>query len=387
MTPLRSLASSVLVLSLLPFLNAQPSSRNASDSSSHHLLLVTLDGLRWQEVFRGADDAFINTEHGGIPEKEIPLVRDAALAATPEDRRRKLMPFLWSEIATRGQLIGNRDRGSLMQVANAEWFSYPGYNELLTGAPDALITSNAPIPNRNVTVLEWLNSRPGFSGRVAACTTWHVHPAILNVGRSRLPVWCTTQNPGFVTRSPRFAEIDRWMRDVPIKSRDEHYDAFAFHAARETISVLRPRVLYVALGEPDTNAHRRRYDAYLDSITRCDRFIRELWEQLQSLDEYRGRTTLLITTDHGRGRTPQAWKDHNKNTPGSDETWLAALGPGVPPLGERRDHPAILTAQIAATLAAFLGEDFSSAAPHAATPISDLLSLPPRVAGIPSPKR
>lgn len=342
-------------------------------SADRRVVLITLDGLRWQEVFRGADEAFINTEHGGIPEKEIPLVRDSALAPTAEERRRKLMPFLWTEVATRGQLIGNRDRDSVMRVANTEWFSYPGYNELLTGAPDPLITSNAPIPNRNVTVLEWLNARPTFAGRVAACVTWHVHPAILNVGRSRLPVWVSTQNPSFVSRSPRFADIDRWMHDVPIKSRDEHYDAFAFHAARETISVLRPRVLYVALGEPDTNAHRRRYDAYLESITRCDRFIRELWEHLQSLDEYRGRTTLLVTTDHGRGRTPQAWKDHNKNTPGSDETWLAALGPDIAARGERREHAPLLTAQIAATLAALVGEDFRAAYPAAAPPIGGLL--------------
>jgi hypothetical protein len=350
-----------------------------AQNATRNVVLVTLDGLRWQEVFRGADEAFINLEAGGVPEKEVAATRESWLVSTLEERRRKLMPFLWTEITSRGQLFGNRDRGSVMRVANAEWFSYPGYTELLCGFPDPLVVSNAPIPNRNVTVLEWLNGRPGFTGRVAACTTWTIFPAIINVGRSRLPLWVSGQaNPSLARRSARFAEIDRWMVDIPIKSRDEHYDGFGFRAALEVIEHLRPRVLYVALGEPDTNAHRRRYDAYLDSIQRCDRFVREIWEKLQSIDQYRGSTTLLITTDHGRGRTPKDWPNHNKNTPGAEETWLAVLGPDTPARGERTDASAIVSAQVAATVASLLGEDLRAAEPRAAAPVEDVLRRPDR---------
>lgn len=339
-------------------------------SAPRQVVLVTLDGLRWQEVFRGADDAMINPESGGIAEKEVAAIREAVGAPGAEARRARLMPFLWGEIAKRGQIIGNRDRGSLMNVANAEWFSYPGYNEVLCGFPDPLIVSNAPIPNRNVTVLEWLNGRPGFAGKVTASATWHIFPSIINVGRSRLPVWVSTQNPALAARSPRLADIDRWMRDVPIKARDEHYDAFGFRAALELVDLIQPRVLYVALGEPDTNAHARKYAAYLESITRCDRFLRELWENLQARPEYRGTTTLIVTTDHGRGRGPSDWINHNKKTPGADETWLAMMGPDIAARGERTQHETIFSAQIAATMAAAVGEDYKSAEPRAAAAIS-----------------
>lgn len=334
-----------------------------------NVVLVTIDGVRWQEVFRGPDEAYLNTEFGGVPEKDIAPLRSQVLAGNTVARRHRLMPFLWDEVAARGQIFGNRDRGSVMRVANTEWFSYPGYQEILCGFPDPLITSNAPIPNRNVTVLEWLEGRACFRGRVAACVTWHVLAATLNVGRSRLPVWVSNQNPALAARSTGFAEIDRWMRDIPIKAPDEHYDGFGFRAALEMIDVQRPRVLHLALGEPDTDAHRRRYDAYLQSITRADRFIRELWTKLQSLEDYRGRTTLLITTDHGRGRAPEDWKNHNKTTPGSDETWFAMLGPDTPALGERTGHAPITSAQVAATLAAAVGEDYAAAEPRAAPPI------------------
>lgn len=346
----------------------------AGPTPQRNVVLVTIDGLRWQEVFRGADEACLNTEFGGIPAKEVSAARQSALDATAAERRRKLLPFFWTEIAPRGQIFGNRDRDSRMNVANAEWFSYPGYNELLCGFPDPLITSNAPIPNRNVTVLEWLNGRTPFAGRVAAAVTWHVLPATLNVGRSRLPVWVSSRNPGLAARSPRFADLDRWMQDVPLKARDEHYDAFGFRAALALIEEFKPRVLYVALGEPDTTAHRRRYDDYLESITRCDRFVRELWEKLQSLQQYRGTTTLLVTTDHGRGMGPTDWTNHGKTTPGASETWLAVLGPDTSPLGERTAHGPLISSQVAATLAAAIGEDWRAAEPRAAAPIQDALT-------------
>ena len=356
-------------LLLLVFAAALP----AAETKTRNVVLITIDGLRWQEVFRGADEAFINTEFGGIEEKALPATRESALAPTADERRKKLMPFLWGEVAARGQLFGNRDRGSVMEVGNVEWFSYPGYNELLCGFPDPLVASNLPIPNKNTTVLEWLNSREAFAGRVAVCTTWQIFPAIYNVGRSRLPLWVSGQRNALASRSPQLAEIDRWMEDIPIKSRDEHYDAFAFRAALEIIDVLRPRVLHVALGEPDTDAHRRRYDAYLQSITRCDRFVRQIWEKLQSMETYRGTTTLFITPDHGRGDTPKDWISHNKNTARSNETWLALLGPDTPARGERSNVARIVSAQVAPTIAAVLGENFRSADARIAEPIAEVI--------------
>jgi hypothetical protein len=357
--------ASLLVLFATPLVaSGAPAADPAA--AGRNVILVTLDGLRWQEVFRGPEEAMINVEFGGIAANAVNKVRESVRGPDPESRRQHLMPFLWGHLIPQGQIFGNRDQGSHLRVANAEWFSYPGYTEILCGFPDPLVTSNTPIPNRNVTVLEWLNGRSSLTGRVAAAATWHVFPAIINVGRSRLPVWVSTQNPSLAARSPRFAEIDRWMRDVPLKANDEHYDAFGFHAALTMIDELRPRVLYIALGEADTNAHRRRYDAYLESITRSDRFLRELWEKLQSLEQYRDNTTLIITTDHGRGRQPQDWINHNKKTPGADETWLAIIGPDIPARGPRANHPALISAQVAATMAAAVGEDYKAAEPRAA---------------------
>jgi hypothetical protein len=286
------------------------------------------------------------------------------------------MPFIWETVAAQGTIFGNRDRASPASVLNTAWVSYPGYNELLTGRPDPNITGNAPNPNPNVTVLEWLNTRPAFAGRVTASAAWKVFSAILNVQRSRLPLFVTPQHSAPGSISPRIAELEQWMDDLPPITLDEHYDAFAYHAAVDQIDTLRPRVLLLALGEPDEWAHARRYDRYLYSIQRCDRFVRQLWEKLQALPEYHGTTTLILSPDHGRGATGEDWTGHGKKTLRSDETWLAALGPDTPALGEQHDTPSVHQAQIAATIAGLLGEDFRAAFPEAAQPVPELLAGP-----------
>lgn len=343
---------------------------------TRNVVLVTIDGLRWAEVFRGADPALTNKEFGGVSDQARPGLRARFGGETAAARRQKLMPFLWDEVGRRGQLWGNRDAGSPAQVSNAEWFSYPGYNEILTGRADPGIVSNDPIPNPNVSVLEWLNGRPAFAGRVMACAAWQVFPAILNVGRSRLPLWITGQHSAPAAASPPVLALERLMDDIPTPWADEHYDAFVYRRALEHIVTDHPRVLYVSLGEPDDWAHERRYDQYLVSASNSDRFIRQLWEKLQSLPEYRDTTSLIVSPDHGRGRTPQDWTNHGRKTPNSNETWLAVLGPDTLPLGERRDMPVVTQAQIAATVAALLGEDYRAFQPEAAPALPDVLTGP-----------
>ena len=77
-----------------------------------------------------------------------------------------------------------KTRGAGVRVTNGRNFSYPGYQELLAGWPDSGITSNDTIPNRNVTVLEWLNRQPGLAGHVAASASWNAFP--LKVGEMTL---------------------------------------------------------------------------------------------------------------------------------------------------------------------------------------------------------
>jgi hypothetical protein len=127
----------------------------ADGFKTRNVVLITTDGLRWQEVFSGAEKALINKQHGGVADAKA--IEAKFWRETPEERREALLPFFWKKIAKEGQIYGNQTKGSSAQITNTMKFSYPGYNEILTGFADPAIDSNAKKPNQNFTVLEWLH--------------------------------------------------------------------------------------------------------------------------------------------------------------------------------------------------------------------------------------
>ena len=103
-------------------------------------------------------------------------------------RREALMPFLWTHIARHGQIFGDPSHYARAKLTNGKKFSYPGYHEILCGFPDDRIDSNDPVPNPNVNVLEWLNGRPGFQGRVKGRRTADLSATMVTLARM---VWRT----------------------------------------------------------------------------------------------------------------------------------------------------------------------------------------------------
>jgi hypothetical protein len=327
------------------------------------------DGLRWQEVFQGADEALMNKANG--VSDPAPLRREY-WRDTPAGRREALMPFLWKVVAQKGQIFGNRTAGSEVSVSNGLNFSYPGYNETLCGFPDPRIDSNDKVPNPNVTVFEWLHQKAAYRGRIAAFGAWDVFPFIFNAQRAGFPV-----NAGYdpLTVPPVSPQLD-FLNRIKTESRvweDEAFDPFTFQTALEYLKLHTPRVLFLSLGETDEWAHDGKYAAYLHSTHRVDRELEELWNTVQSMPAYRDNTTLIFTCDHGRGNAPLEWRSHGQKIADSKYIWMAFLGPDTPALGERRDTPPLQQNQIAGTLAALLGEDYAAAVPKAGAPIGSVV--------------
>ncbi len=270
----------------------------------------------------------------------------------------KLLPFFWSTISNHGQLYGNRSIGNLVDVSNRHVFSYPGYNEILAGFPDEAIDSNAKRPNQNVTVLEWMVGQEGFETRVAAFGSWDVFPYILNEERSGVPV-----NAGFEAAtgdiSAREYFLNELQEQTPSPWSSVRLDVFTHHYAKEYLARKRPRLLYIAYGETDDFAHDGEYDSYLESAHRTDAFIGDLWNWVQTDDGYRDRTSLVITTDHGRGAEDR-WVGHGADWEGSNHIWIAVIGPDSASLGEVRDAGQLYQNQVAATVARLLGFEYGN---------------------------
>lgn len=343
----------------------------AADLKTQNIVLITTDGLRWQEVFAGAEKALINKQHGGVADAKA--IEERFWRETPEERREALLPFFWKKIAREGQLYGNLPKGSSSQITNTMKFSYPGYNEILTGFADPLIDSNAKKPNQNLTVLEWLHRRPGFGGKVAAYSAWDVTPYIINRERCGFPVmggWESLPEP---SPNPRQQLLNELIADTTRPNAAEVIDSFLYQAVREHLLRHKPRVLFIGFLETDAWGHAGRYDNLLTSANAVDQYIQRLWETMQSMDQYRDKTTFIISTDHGRGSGLVDWKNHGKNIQGAEDMWMAFLGPDTPPLGERTNCDRVTQSQIAATLAALLGEDYHAAVPDSGPAIEQVL--------------
>jgi len=372
-----SLQSSAFIKSFLAgalvVWGAWPSSpaRAAEMGRTENIILLTSDGLRWQEVFSGADPALMSKADGGV--ENTNALAKAFWRETPEARREALLPFFWKVIARQGQLFGNQTKGSLAHITNDKRFSYPGYNEILTGYPNPDIKSNAKVPNPTPTVLEWLHQKPAFKGSVAAFSAWDVTPFIINRERCGFPVMGGWESVPSALTGPRMDLLNELIRDTTPANNAEVFDAFIFQAAREYLVTHHPRVLFVGFLETDHWAHEGRYDLVLRAAQKFDDYTRRLWEIAQSLDQYRGKTTFILTTDHGRGLAPQNWKHHGAKIDGAQNIWMAFLGPDTPALGERTACDPVTQNQIAATLAAFLGEDYGKSIPQAGPPVAAVL--------------
>ena len=326
---------------------------HAQVRKTENIIIVTLDGMRWQEVFAGVDTLLLNNPkytHEKEDLKKLFLGKDVS------ENRKLLFPFLWNTVATKGQLYGNRTIGSYVEVANPYKFSYPGYNEIFTGYPDTLVNSNDKIKNKNTNVLEFINKQNGYQGKVAAFSTWDVPPYFLNKWRNGLYVNSDQDSIDFNATNAKL------LNDIQVlsnKSNGERLDILTYISAREYLKEKRPRVLYISFDETDEYAHQGDYDHYLGAAHAEDGMLADLWKLVQSIPQYKDKTTLLVTCDHGRGdKIKSQWRDHGKNIEDAGHIWIAAIGPDTKPMGEVKTTTTLYQKQLAPTMAALLGFHF-----------------------------
>jgi hypothetical protein len=331
-------------------------------SPVQNLFIITIDGFRWQEIFSGADSGLINDEKFTTDSSTMKMMY---WARTPEERRERLMPFFWNVFAKKGQIYGNRNFNNKVNVSNFYSISYPGYSEIFSGNTDFTIATNMKRKNPNTNVLEYLNRKKDFKDKVVVFTSWNVFPFILNKERSDIKINSGYEDFDTGTGDSSEESLVNKVQDGVYHKRATRHDELTFVGAKEYIDKYKPRVLFLGFGETDEEAHHGRYDMYLERATQIDKMIEELWHYVQSTPEYKGNTTFLLTTDHGRGNSPSRWSDHAFFINGSSQTWLAIMGPHITPLGEMKNEEQIYQKQVAQTIANLVGENFVSGKPVA----------------------
>lgn len=335
----------------------------AFSQQAENIIIITTDGFRWQEIFRGMDSAVANDNR--FNQDDSANLFKKYWDKDPNERRKKIMPFLWNVIGTQGQIYGNRDFNNKVDNANPFWFSYPGYSELFTGYVDTAINRNSYPPNPNMNFLEFLNKEPEYKNKVAAFASWYAFDSILNEKRAGLPVYSAFDKSGAAHPTDIEKTINGLMEDSykPF-GREECLDVFTHFAAMNYLKTRKPRILYISYGETDEWAHSGHYRDYLDAAFMVDKWVGEIWNYVQTEPQYKNKTSIFFTTDHGRGDSLKVqWKDHSQKIPGASQVWFAAMGPGIEARGEQKTARQYYLSQLAQTISNLIGKHFKTSHP------------------------
>ncbi len=336
----------LLMLNLYGFSQDLPKTQN--------IILVTWDGYRWQEVFKGADKKLIGNKK---VVKDVEALKKNYWAEEETVSREKITPFIWNTIAKQGSIIGEQRNSSKMKVTNRYRFSYPGYNEIFSGYGDPKVNSNDFPDNHNLTIFDLLQADEKFKNKSVAVATWDAFPRIINAKRNSVPVYVNLKNENGIVSSGNLI-YQTWHTSIPASNGFILNDSLTYHFAKDYLAKNHPRFAFIGFDETDHFGHEGQYDAYLHSANQLDGYLHDLWNFIQSDPQYKDNTTLIITCDHGRGpAAAQMWRHHGEGIVAADKIWLAAIGPGIKNNGVLKSGK-FYQKQIAPTIATLFGKKF-----------------------------
>jgi hypothetical protein len=315
------------------------------------VVLVVLDGVRWQEVFYGADRSLARV-HGLNPLAWV----------NPRD----LMPNIHRLVQTQGVAIGAPGHGAQISASGPQFISLPGYLEIFAGKPDLVCDRNdcARPPAR--TIADQVRDASGPDD-VALVASW---PNIARAASADVSGFVVTAGRTLVERAavlqadPALARLLEHGAAAPAWPGEGQYrpDGFTAKIALRYLETNRPRFLFVGLGDADEYGHRDDYAAYLEAVHQADTFVGDLVEVLGRMGARGRHTTVIVTADHGRAYD---FKDHGPQFPESGRVWLTAFGADLKAQGLAVAAHRYTLSDVAPTVRSLLGMTEGSGEPIA----------------------
>lgn len=270
-----------------------------------NVILVMVDGVRWKEVFNGTDPAL---GHGTV----LPT-----------------FPFLKGTLGQLGFFAGDKFKGYPGLVANPRLNSLPGYQSIMAGAVQPCGGNSCGRIDVE-TFEERLVREAGFAkNEVATIASWNTianaveHEAgatFVNAGRHEL------EDPDAGETEAELQKLNKLQEEDTPPWGKARWDKYTFAHAMRYLKVHRPRFLFISLNDSDEWGHKNEYDRHIATLELYDQWLHDLVSALNEMGDYGKRTTLLVTTDHGRGDGDE-WKEHGSGYPLSRDIWLYGQGP------------------------------------------------------------
>jgi hypothetical protein len=237
-----------------------------------------------------------------------------------EARQGKVMfPYLHSTLSKDARLYVN-DR-----VSNPHNISLPAYQSIFAGSVQHCGSNNCgrilteTFPERLVRELK-LDSK-----KVATMASWNriacaveSKPRATFVNAGDEPVIDGPMDSELVENN-RSQQQKQWASTYYRKAArlDEH----TYQHAMSYLRRHRPNFLFLSFVDSDFHAHQHDYQGYVNALRQYDRWLNELVDKLNTMDDYGRKTAVIVTTDHGRGSGANSWSEHGVGIPESGRIW------------------------------------------------------------------
>ncbi len=272
-----------------------------------NVILVTFDGVRWQEFFNGTDSRLTK-------KKEI------------------LFKTLWSKYANEGLILGDKNKGSVLKTGNPVNISLPEYQALMSGLVTECSGNNCGRITEE-TLMEQIQRdlTLGYFD-IATIASWEPiknsvatmeGKFLINTGKNPLidPQFQAEHDP---INQQQKADSPLWF--------SARKDKYTFMHAKTYIKNHKPRFFYLSFDDSDEWGHLAQYGRYCETLKVYDQWIDELITFVKAIPDYGSNTTFIFTTDHGRG-DGILWTSHGPMIKGSENIWAFIYGPNTPKLG------------------------------------------------------
>jgi hypothetical protein len=331
------------------------------EAAAEAVVLIAIDGVRWQDVFHGVDPAFSRPSRGPV------IARESA---------ESLLPAIHSRMIRGGIALG-APGGDPMTASGPNYVSVPGYQEMLTGGSTGCVHNECAAVDTPTIADRIRNDLASCNNEVAVIASWErlERAAAVAPGRIAVSAGRGGERNGLLATDPLLRELlDAGDTASPHPGHGAYRpDAYTAPIALRYLVVARPRFLFVGLGDTDEHAHDSRYGDYLGSLRYLDTFVERLFLTLESMGERGRRTAVLLTTDHGRSRS---FTGHGGGSPESGRVFLVMGGAGIPARGVVRLGRPLALGEVADSVLGLLGVPGESTRPGPLLASLGLSSLP-----------
>jgi Metalloenzyme superfamily len=306
------------------------------------IVVVAIDGVRWQDVFEGVDPRIARAH-------EMPLSEIVG----PD----QIVPHLYALASGEGVAIGAPGHGAPIVASDAAVKSLPGYMEIFSGHPETRCRNNYCSRIRRPTLVDQLAAEPGHKKQdVAVIASWSGIGRAAAERPSRIAMSVGRDDGNnldlflYDTRAAQLLAAGRASNAWP-GSGDYRPDRYTAAIALRYLRVVKPRFLFIGLGDTDEWGHKNKYRRYLAALSAADTLVGKVQNILSKLQGQGWSTALMITADHGRD--PKGINHGGVRS--AARTWLIAGGSLIRAHGFVRAPVRRHLADIAPTLRKLMG--------------------------------